>query len=337
MLKKIRESIYNSPLKSIHLSILAFLVTASANIYCYKLETDNLIKHQESIKHASKVENWAQVSSLLEISNIAAQQNAKFLSKKIESDVMRQYDNINDLKKEFDSAQLTPKFNNILKNSLLSENEAPSSLYPPRFNSIVGMRNGIVSIYSNRSSTQIDSINNVMSWDQYIQSSYNPALTKQVIDAVLEKKEGIFFWQSQPGSHQVPHIERMDMNGIKQIYDAGGVEGFKNFSIVTPAYITDNGDIFDNMSDFKNKANYKIIILQSVNMYDIMEKYSSSLEMKSSNTESNVTILNNIMSYKFIVVILNTTILIILCLFFANIYNGKEREKDCRDCKHLKP
>ncbi len=91
--------------------------------------------------------------------------------------------------------------------------------------------------------------------------------------------KSIIFWKIRNTIGQ-EEISNMDISDLLNIYDKYGLESMKDYEMLVPAYITKSGDIF-NTNDLTNLgykvSNYKIILVQRMNVYDIISKYDQDL------------------------------------------------------------
>lgn len=333
MLEKVRNIISASPLKVIPLFVAAVLLTSAVNVYIYKIENDRLQEFTAQIEEDHREESWNEISSLIKMANVASRQNSKFIAKKIEVDILREYTNMDILKSDFTNGEFNKGFHTILKSNLVNENGAPSALYPPAFYTLVGMEKGIIAMFSNEASATLSasSIDSIMEWDSYAQGRSNPTLAKTAINAVMARDSGLIFWQNVPDSdNEIQSLSAMTMETLRTVYEKKGIEGLGNFSIVSPSYITETGDIFqtDDTTLLKKNENYKLVILQSFNLLDILEKYEVDLAHSNSNNENNVRFIEDYIKYNFIKTLSSSLVLFLLSMFFVKLYNSTFTRKN---------
>jgi len=323
MFNKLCNIIRSSPIKTIPIIILVIFLTATSNVYSYKMESQSFAEFKNTLKQQAEEEIWKQISTMIELADVSARQNSKFIAKKLEADILRQYSDINELRSEFEGDVFGQKFHNILKENLIIQNTSPSALNPHSFYTIVGLEKGILEIFSSSNSgLEQSSTNQIVDWNTFIKASANPTLTQKAIDSVLSRDRGIIFLQTSSNGDQPP-VTEMNMDTLRKVYEQGGIEAFKQFSIVSPSYITDNGDIFniDDQTYMTKNKNYKLIILQCFNLYDILYEYRSELQQTQYLNDHNVTVIEGFEEMEFLRTVFWSVILFIVCIFFVHIYN----------------
>lgn len=124
---------------------------------------------------------------------------------------------------------------------------------------------------------------NSINWEDFINDHNNKQLSQQAVECIKNmnyNKNNIIFWQPLKTNNSEEKIDSMNMSNLISVYDKYGLESMKPYEILVPAYITNTGDIF-NTNDLTNLGykvpNYKIIIIQRLNVYDILSKYDDDL------------------------------------------------------------
>lgn len=113
--------------------------------------------------------------------------------------------------------------------------------------------------------------------EDLIEFQENNKLNKEAIFTILKNDNTKYiFWQNTGE----PKLECMNVDKLIEIYSKEGLNSMKNYELLVPVYITKDGDIFgtkDTDGLGHRIDNYKIIIIQRMNVYDILKQYSSEL------------------------------------------------------------
>jgi hypothetical protein len=150
------------------------------------------------------------------------------------------------------------------------------------------------------------------------------------VDAIMDKKSDPIFWQCcKLDTSKKVNITCMDINSLKDAYFKYGLDVFKNYSFLTPSYITENGDIFnvDDTTFVTKNPNYKIVIMQSFNMYEILEKYKGEIQNIKYGSTSYSEYLDSFITIRFVKTISIDVIIILVTIIFVNIYNSERIKK----------
>lgn len=121
-------------------------------------------------------------------------------------------------------------------------------------------------------------------WDNFKNTHYNVELAEEAINSIKNmniQKNDFIFWEihsSNVKNHKL--ISNMNIENLIDIYYEEGLESLKGYELLVPVYITNSGDIFgtkDTNSIGEKINNYKIIVIQRLNVYDILIDYKSDL------------------------------------------------------------
>jgi hypothetical protein len=332
MLGKMKDSIRRSPIRTIPLVVFVLLLTAATNVYTIKEESDNLNTQKERIEEQHKDQEWNEIEALLSSTNVGAKQNSKYLAQKIEVELVKEYPDLDDLKKEFDTKDFTDKFYDILQSNLLQENSVPSSIYPVPFHTTVGIRDGVIAIFSNEStSTRLTNPegSKMVEWDKLVSRNPNPKLADEAIQSVLRRESSVIFLQSGKSKHGDLEKETdMSMETLEKAYKKYGMDGLRKYSLLSPSYITENGDVFniDDKTFMRDNPNYKIIVIQGFNIAEILDKYNYVFYENDKDFTEQTSFIENFVLYKHIKAITWSLIIFILCMWLINIYNSDKKK-----------
>lgn len=123
-------------------------------------------------------------------------------------------------------------------------------------------------------------------WENFVKSHYNAPLAEQAIRAIKDlnmQKNDFIFWEYVPSS--IPNhkmIKNMELEKLLDVYINEGLDSLKSYELLVPIYITKNGDVFgtnDINSLGERIDNYKIIVIQRINVYDALSYYKPDLTL----------------------------------------------------------
>lgn len=160
----------------------------------------------------------------------------------------------------------------------------------------------LIDLYINEDSTSnkpfVTSMNNIiwnrsmyipqdnLLWENFAQLHYNKILAKQAIQAIKDlniQKNDFIFWEFVPSSitdHTL--ITNMELEELLDVYHKEGLDSLKSYELLVPVYITKNGDVFgtNDINSLGEKIdNYKIIVIQRINVYDALSYHKSDLTL----------------------------------------------------------
>lgn len=121
-------------------------------------------------------------------------------------------------------------------------------------------------------------------WENFVKLHYNAPLAKEAIKAIKDlnvQKNDFIFWEyiSNPTPNHTM-VTTMKLDELLYVYKTEGFESLKSYEILVPVYITKNGDVFgtNDINSLGQKIdNYKIIVIQRINVYDALLHYKSDL------------------------------------------------------------
>lgn len=123
----------------------------------------------------------------------------------------------------------------------------------------------------------------ILDWYDVIYSTYNEKFANESIESILKgnkQKYDFIIWQNRSSNIS---LDDMSMSKLldelaKNNYDLNELKGYE---LLVPVYITEDGDIFgvkdvNSLGLYNN--NFKIIIVQRLNLYDIMQSHKANIE-----------------------------------------------------------
>lgn len=127
----------------------------------------------------------------------------------------------------------------------------------------------------------------IYSWENVFAKSMYPPRTEKIIKAMLNQSQDILFLDhlsvNAITDKDKQHLltEKSTLNDLYILYQQYGIDAFKNIQFLAPAYITPTGDIFGtkDISIYgKKNDNYKIIVVQTFNLYQqLMNRYPNEI------------------------------------------------------------
>ena len=217
----------------------------------------------------------------------------------------------NDLNDPNPDSQLNKILDEVLINTYVNNNTDSNKPIVATMRNIIWNR----SIYLNS--------DEMLLWDNFINTHFNTILAGKAIEALKNMnndKNDFIFWElnhNNLDSHLI--LSEMKIEKMLDVYYNEGLESLKGYELLVPVYITNTGDIFgtkDTNSIGEKINNYKIMVIQRVNVYDALIEYKSDLtyfnsEIKAIETEI-------IYSDKQRVSLLIQTIIFIICLLIGS-------------------
>lgn len=121
----------------------------------------------------------------------------------------------------------------------------------------------------------------ILKWTNFNSFIYNEILASKAVNTIKSIKyntNNLIYWQCNNSENNT--ITNMSMNELYTMYKKHGLEELKNYELLVPSYITNTGDIFgkaDVSSNGISHDNYKLIIIQRINIYDAIIPYEGNL------------------------------------------------------------
>lgn len=164
-------------------------------------------------------------------------------------------------------------------------------------------------------------------WESEINNSYNSDLEQEAISRLLNRSDSLIVTESvnllKKDYKDHTKITTANYDTLLQVYLNEGVEGFRNYQVLCPAYITNNGDIFgqkDIVSGIKMQNN-KIIVIQEFNIYDQLQRNKMNL-VDDRNIQAVIEGYSADLSFLYIIAFCFIAFIIVLLIYFSNSYNS---------------
>jgi len=258
-------------------TVLMLLVAVSISYVFYK-DIDEIRKKEISYINNTKEMQWSHIKSIIIENNQKATISSTRIKMEIENMIFDAYG--------ADLANILVDLSNIDEQSSLSQiiNTGIQDRY---LNNIKNDYNGVFvafrwGIYADKSLSNSSLTDSIRTWDVVRQNHYNPVLAEQAISAILDQTgNDIIFWEPRDVcSKEHKKIDAMTESALKEVFFLEGIEGLKGYEFLRPSYIRDDEDILGN-PDVSNlgqrQDNYKIIVVQRFNIYDIITNNHYSL------------------------------------------------------------
>lgn len=171
-------------------------------------------------------------------------------------------------------SKLTNVFDNVLGDFYINKNSNTNKPFILSMNNLLWGRS-----LSYETEGEFLTIENLLSLQT------NNELNEQAINSILDNNQDRYiFWQND-GKNE---LKTMSIDDLIDIYFRDGLKAMENYELLVPVYITQDGDIFgtkDNDGVGHKITNYKIIIVQRINIYDALSNYTYELSFLDAQSE----------------------------------------------------
>lgn len=255
-------------------AIVTILCLSCAYHYVSYVEQAKRVQHDiESVQSRIQTIEWKNVESVITDINREGDLQANIAALMLKDAIVKNYNNINELKAEFDSGN----YNSLKFNHLLIET-IPKTNVLNNFNE----RNGVFVATDKKIiyNLMVDPRTIDNTWDEFIEANYNQPLAKANVDMLQKRYEGLKFIEpAQPqifslSTHTM--ISMPSMEQLKDVYIKEGLNGLYGYVILNAVFITSSGDIFNtpDYNDYGEKANnHKIMVVSCISLYDVIINY----------------------------------------------------------------
>lgn len=319
MKTKIISFIDKLPKSVILCTISGLLITSAINMYTLKVETDSIHKIENLVDDNVNEIKKSYITSSTNLGYKLCKQTTDLLAKKLENELLTNYD-LNTLQKEFEKSVLSDKFYNTIKD-VLSVKSDDNILFNSEKITMVALKSGIIAEFSNIDK-QLESNTKVLSWEEYINNSINPQLTKDALDIVLNSKNDIAFIQKSGECV----LSESEISDLVDLYLKEGKSVLKDYYFITSSFITEDGDIFgtSDKTFLATNDNYKLIILNATNVLEVIEQlFETELESIESNGNKLLIRIDGYNDLRQLSSILGNIIIFISAIGMITIYNKK--------------
>lgn len=246
---------------------------------------------------------WDMIENIIEENEQKAKINANGVKQKITSDLLVAYSGRllelhQDLLVKGDS--LAYKImNDDIKDVYLNAQNENNRVY-------VANRTGILADRGYRSSEKSS-----RDWDVEVKSKLNSELASKAVSMILTKDNEMIYWKPDTAKEDNNSNTDPSMAALKSVYRNYGIDGLKNYDILVPVYITNDGDIFG-IADVdlhgKKVDNDKIIVIQEFSIYDAVMLHKDDIERydayaKDCEQTTGIVIRNKMIGFCFLVLL----------------------------------
>lgn len=331
IVKRVKNVLKSTPLVAIPIVVVVLVVTSALNVYINKVDGDYLLEFKESVENHRTEEEWNNISSMLIASQVAASQNSKYIAQRLELDLYKMFGNFGSFKEYFEKSDFDEKFLDLVTYTLNEETNIPSTLYPINYHTMLAIDKGIIASFSNTDKLITHEIEEVITWENFIKNIPNPELAAEALQSIRNKDNNIIFMQTEPSRDgEIEKNTNMDLETLKSAFFKYGLDGLKYYSLLSPAYITEKGEIYsiEDAHRIAKTDNYKIMIIQSFNLSDIISKFERSILEHQKNTVQDLTFLYDYVKNKNLRALIWSFALFSIGILLINIYNSTLRNHE---------
>lgn len=275
---------------------------------------------------------WQMIEDILTHSTLQAQLNVRRTSERIVSDIYEKYPNINQLKQIFDN---DPEIFDYQFGTTLLDNIKDGYIYNirnQRNETFIMNKDGIVASY--RLSSKYTSIRG--KWETDLESVYNVPLCKDAIEKIIAQESSLIFWEKEfPTTDNHIMLNTSSKYQLRDVFYKEGLEGIQGYTFLAPYYITAYGDMFgipdyDPVTGNKNH-NYKLIVVQKYNLYDIIQNFHKNeflelREVKSNTIEAYENIIKTRTWYAMLTTFIQILVIILAISINRNLTNRDDNK-----------
>lgn len=259
------------------LLLIGFVINSFIQYSDYKSTEERYNRLEKSME--KQLDTY--IESILYENQRKGEVNIEFFTNLIHEELLREYDNdLDALEKDIlnpvENSDLVILLDDILEDVFINENTNHNKPFVASLNNIIWNR-VLPYKYDN---------NDIVSWNSFISKHFNPSLSKIAMEAITNMNTNKFdfiFWEAIENKNpDHKKINTMNINEVLKVFKEEGIDGLKSYEILVPVYITKSGDIFGtkDVNTMGHKIeNYKIIVIQRINMYDALQPYLSSINL----------------------------------------------------------
>ena len=307
--------------------ILAFIISCSYSFISYHAQLSKIDENKELIDDDFRNVRWHLVVSSIESIQRTQKIQSKLIAMQLKEDIANAYPNLNELQAIFDSGShsASTPFSKIVLNTVQNSRVyfEPSA----RNGVLIGINNTVLYnliVPTDRFETP---------WNDFIRGNYNRALATNLnAEIISNRKDLILLEPGTPKRHNSDHVPQLvtNIDDLKKIFRTEGYDGLENYLIVTPAFITDDGDIFGTL-DYDQKGhrskNHKIIVMTYVSLMDFIHSFHHRRiayieHMEAHNKHSRENDIRNICYQSIQTVLLHLILIICIFVFSKHLFHG---------------
>lgn len=324
-----------TPFTILPIVALLLVFTSGLGTYFTFLENEKNLTINQKLSTQQKMKEWKNIESVIYFNMDLHRQNSRIIAVGVERDLISHYDDLSILEKQMDNDTYDDAFYRIMEKNLYDPTMQNRPVQRP-FLKMAGTTTNLITFHSNNNEHTlypiVENVKKGTSWHEISElNEYNETLSKQAYRAVVRQSKGLIYTQtSKSESGRVEQMQSMSIGELRKLYYESGLEEFKHLNLLAPAYITENGDIFGNMDirGLNNNHTKKIVIIQSVPMYDFLEKYMDKMDNIDGEIENTMLCVKKHGQQKVLVSLIVSFILWTVAIYLILIYNSQMKENE---------
>lgn len=335
MVERLKDML-RTPFSMLPLVAVLIVFTAGLSSYFTVLENKKNIEIVNKIDEQERKREWRSIVNIIEYNMDLYRQNSKVIAMQIENDLRQAYPDLGELEEQMDNNTYDQRFYDSTKMYLYDDQIGKVEAQP--YVKTIGTVEHIIAFYTNNKDNTLSKLErdaNVESdvkWGDLAELNLNPTLSEKAIKAAVEDQaRGVIFTQSSKSSSgAVEKMEDMSITSLKKIYEEHGIDEFKHIDLLAPAYITEEGDIFgneDSVKGFKKNKTKKMVIIQSVNLFDIIDDRGDALVESRLSIEKSMIFVHQFTQQKIFVSVLLSFVLWSIAIYLIITYNSESRKR----------
>lgn len=256
------------------ISIISLIITIIVLLFSYLQFDDyrNNITNYNEIANSIRIEEENYIKTVLNEETKLTEKSLNLVLEQIQHKLALYYgEDLEDLDEDIDNptpdSMLTKVFNETLGNFYINQDTAVNRPI------VLSMK----CLLWGNSLSYDKAPNEVLSVETLLELQGNSELDREAIKTILKNDNTKYiFWENRNHGD----LKSMDIDKLINIYFEEGINSMKNYELLVPVYITKDGDIFGvkDTDGLGHKIdNYKMIIVQRINIYDLLKEYSNEL------------------------------------------------------------
>ena len=327
MLKKV-ERLFRCPFKLIPIVVFGILLTATMNIVIATINYNEINERSEAIKIENREAIWHEIESSIIDSYNANRLVTGQLALKIENGIIREYDDMEVLRGELESGNLGNRFHTVVTSTVKQSDPKPT-VKP--YLTLVGTRDNLIIAATNNENKfmrQIDT-ESLLSWKSLIALTPNKDMTKNAYDMIFANGPQIIFTQTSDRHVKGDIYTDIHLDTLRKVYETQGLSGLYDFSILTPGFITESGDIFGTADRYylSRNHNHKMIVVQVISLESILKDHVDEFALVIENNTMEEKSVERYMIHQLITTATITLMLFIISLVLIGIHNAEMDRK----------
>lgn len=314
----------NKKIKFLKFSSLLISIVTIGLVFIYMQTLDNIKESEKENINILKEERFEQIYSYATNLRALASVQSSEVAIAIESDIREQMD-MDQLKADLDANRTNMQLQQILHDNVY--NKYLHCVENRRNSIFITSKTGIIEDGNyDRAGNSIP----FRDWAYELENCYNSDLEKDAINKLLNHSSDLIITEhvnylGKSDSNYDTHkkIKSPSKEVLKEMYIEEGILGLRNYQFLTPAYITETGDIFGQpeISHGIAKETHTFIVVQEFNLYDQIKQNHPEM-MDTSSLYEVETSYANILNIMHIIGIGYAVILVALLFLFSAKYNN---------------